>query len=152
MLFFQIRPEFTSELRLRAHLFAAHFACLNQEADKASAGIGFALDHYQKAAPAPIFLSKQMFLWSSTHQMSGATLREKKKKKQPSCASVFKFGNSLRRSQNSPKNRRLRRRGLLWLFRRAFPPSHGTLNKNCCRIKFVKPRAGMAVLLNSSSN
>lgn len=80
MLFFQIRPEFTSELRLRAHLFAAHFACLNQEADKASAGIGFALDHYQKAAPAPIFLSKQMFLWSSTHQMSGATLREKKKK------------------------------------------------------------------------
>lgn len=74
MLFFQIRPEFTSELRLRAHLFAAHFACLNQEADKASVGIGFALDHYQKAAPAPIFLSKQMFLQSFMHQMSGATL------------------------------------------------------------------------------
>lgn len=124
MLFFQIRPEFTSELRLRAHLFAAHFACLNQEADKASAGIGFALDHYQKAAPAPIFLSKQMFLWIAMHQMSGATLREKKKNKKnppPSCASVFKFGNSLRRSQNSPKNCRLRRRGLLWLFSEGRP-------------------------------
>lgn len=81
MLFFQIRPEFTSELRLRAHLFAAHFACLNQEADKTSSGIGFALDHYQKAAPAPIFLSKQMFLQSSTHQMSGATFSKKKKKR-----------------------------------------------------------------------
>lgn len=47
VLFFLIRAEFTSELRLRAHLFAAHSACLNQEPDKASTGIGFTLDHYQ---------------------------------------------------------------------------------------------------------
>ena len=41
-----IRAEFTSELRLRAHLFAANSACLNQEPDKTSTGIGFTLDHY----------------------------------------------------------------------------------------------------------
>lgn len=47
MLFSLIRAEFTSELRLRAHLFAANSACLNQEPDKTSTGIGLVLDHYQ---------------------------------------------------------------------------------------------------------
>lgn len=145
MLFFQIRPEFTSELRRRAHLFAAHFACLNQEADKASAGIGFALDHYQNAAPAPIFLSKQMFLQSFTHQMSGATFRGEKT--QPFCANVLGRREQLASVPKFSQETQAAARGLLWLFWRVAPPLHGTFNKNCCRIRFVKTQAGMSVLL-----
>lgn len=50
-----IRAEFTSKLRLRAHLFAANSAFLNQEPDKSSTGVGFSLDHYKVMAQCSHF-------------------------------------------------------------------------------------------------
>lgn len=120
MLFCQIRPEFTSELRLRAHLFAAHFACLNQEADKASAGIGFALDHYQKAALAPIFLSKQMF-FSELHAPNVRGYFQGEKKIERFCANVLGSREQLASVPKFSQESSTAGRGLLWLFWRAAP-------------------------------